>query len=88
MPLMKCWVPRILLCHEWVTDHSFGSQKSWVFTYKGGCKANFSMLVDDIREPSVDAFNVARRFFTLIWNKGGQEMAGAKLEANMKMVCC
>lgn len=54
---------------------------------KATAKLNFPMLVNDVKEPSADAFNVAKCFFTLIWNNGGWEFAGPKAEANMQKVC-
>lgn len=63
------------------------------FLEKGGCnhikaarKPNFGMNVEDIKKPSRDVFHVARRFFTLIWDKGGSQVVAAKVEAYMKKV--
>jgi hypothetical protein len=39
---------------------------------------NFDIEVDDMTTPTRDAMNVARRFITLIWLKGGKEIARAK----------
>lgn len=45
---------------------------------KAGCdhakivgEANFRMNVDDIKLPSKNVANAARRFFFELWNKGG-----------------
>jgi hypothetical protein len=39
---------------------------------------NFGIAVDDITTPTRDAMNVARQFITLIWSKGGKEIARAE----------
>jgi hypothetical protein len=35
-------------------------------------EASFGMAVDDIKAPSKNVLNVAKRFFFELWNKGGQ----------------
>lgn len=47
---------------------------------------NFGLFVEDIKMPSKNVHNVARRFFFEIWNKGGRQLATLKAKAYTKKV--
>jgi hypothetical protein len=43
---------------------------------------DFSIMVDDMQNPSKESINVSQRFFNLVWSKGGKDVAQANTDAN------
>jgi hypothetical protein len=43
-------------------------------------EASFSMAVDDIKAPSKNVLNPAKRFFSELWDKGGQQLSVLEAE--------
>lgn len=41
-------------------------------------RVQFGIAVDDITSPTREAMNIDKWFITLIWSKGGKEIAVAK----------
>jgi hypothetical protein len=90
----KNWMPsrgdeytRGLLCDGGVLRNGFNFwRKGGCNHIKAACKPDFGMNVEDIKKPSKDVFHVARRFFTLIWDKGGSQVVAVEVEAYMMKV--
>jgi hypothetical protein len=44
------------------------------------------MAIDDIKAPSKNVLNAAKRFFFELWNKGGQQLAALEVEEYTRKV--
>jgi hypothetical protein len=58
--------------------HIFDLEKVGCSHLKTVGKPNFDISSNDIATTSTEARNVANRFITLIWMKGGIDLAGAE----------
>jgi hypothetical protein len=47
-------------------------------------EACFDMAIDDIKTPSKNVLNAAKRFFFEVWNKGGRQLAALEAEEYTK----
>jgi hypothetical protein len=61
---------------------------------KAGCehiktssKVDLGMDVEDIKKPLKEVFNVVKRFFMNIWDKGGQQVTASEGKSFTKEVC-
>ena len=50
-------------------------------------EASFGMVVDDMKAPSKNVLNAARRFFFELWNKGGRQLVAWEAEEYTGKVC-
>jgi hypothetical protein len=60
---------------------------------KAGCdhvktagEASFSMVFDDMKAPSKNVLNAARRFFFELWNKGDRQLAALEVKVYTRNV--
>lgn len=74
--------------HFYVRNMRTTLQCSWCHMHfgEGGLLAledgDFSIMVDDMQNPSKESINVSQRFFNLVWSKGGKDVAQANTDAN------
>jgi hypothetical protein len=50
-------------------------------------KVEFGIDVEDINKPLKEVFNVVKRFFMDIWDKGGRQLDAFEADAYTKKVC-
>jgi hypothetical protein len=49
-------------------------------------EASFDIAIDDIKTPSKNVLNAAKRFFFELWSKGGQQLATLEAEEYTRKV--
>jgi hypothetical protein len=61
---------------------------------KAGCEhakivgeAGFDMSIDDSKTPSKNVLDIVKRFFSKLWNKGGQELAASEAKEQTRKFC-
>jgi hypothetical protein len=71
-----------------------GSRGMALVLEKAGCdhvktvvETSFDMAFDDIKAPSKNVLNAARRFFFELWNKGGRQLVAWEAEEYTGKVC-
>ena len=70
------------MCLCWCPQSCINPRESRCEHAKTISQSGFSLSTDDIKNPSVDATALSRKFYSEVWLKGGREIADEAIRKN------